>query len=264
MAEQLKDTVDKVADKLQGASMQQSPDAPIGAFPEEPQTEQVGTTEPDVDMGESKAVEGEAEAEDTPKIFMVCVDGSPNCEAALKSAIKWMKEADALVIVNSPEVFQPRVLLPSWGDRSEVNKKIIERGQETCDHYVDVAKTQVSRVSSRVLVNCQVSPKQALVDYADANNVHTIFVGTRGLGYVRSFFIGSFSRFLVQNAHCNVMVVKPTEPEEGAGPEEEGTAKEAQQALAAEGAAIDERAAGTQGAPAATIPDPVAQATTLP
>ena len=71
MAEQLKDTVDKVADKLQGASMQQSPDAPIGAFPEEPQTEQVGTTEPDVDMGESKAVEGEAEAEDTPKIFMV-------------------------------------------------------------------------------------------------------------------------------------------------------------------------------------------------
>lgn len=174
--------------------------------PEEPEDEK---------SAEEKAAQIQASNE--PKKFMVCVDASPNCESAFKSAVSWMKEKDELVIVNAPEVYQPRVLLPAWGDRADVNKKIVERGQEICDYYVKRGQeAKVANVYCRVLVNFKVSPKQAVVDFADENNIHTIFVGTRGLGYVRTFFVGGFSRFLVQNAHCNVMVVKP-KAEDGEG-----------------------------------------------
>lgn len=148
--------------------------------------------------------------EQKPKKFMVCVDGSDNSMSALFAAIKWKKDCDHLGIVNAPEIYQPRKFFPEWADRQLVNKKMIEGAEEILAHFVKVAQDEgISNVSSCVVVSDKgASPKQAIVDLAGADGIHTVFIGTRGLSAARTFFVGSFSRFVAQQAPCNVMVVK--------------------------------------------------------
>uniref|UniRef100_A0A6B2LGF2 UspA domain-containing protein n=1 Tax=Arcella intermedia TaxID=1963864 RepID=A0A6B2LGF2_9EUKA len=46
-------------------------------------------------------------------------------------------------------------------------------------------------------------------------NIRTVVTGRRAMGDLKRFFVGSTSRYLVENAECNVVVVKcPVGPEE--------------------------------------------------
>jgi nucleotide-binding universal stress UspA family protein len=63
-------------------------------------------------------------------------------------------------------------------------------------------------------VECEVTtligsnPSRALVRTAERENFDLIVVGSRGLGNVASFLLGSVSRQVVTKASCNVLVVK--------------------------------------------------------
>lgn len=63
-------------------------------------------------------------------------------------------------------------------------------------------------------VECEVStligsnPSRALVNTAERENFDLIVVGSRGLGNVVSFLLGSVSRQVVAKAKCDVLVVK--------------------------------------------------------
>lgn len=52
------------------------------------------------------------------------------------------------------------------------------------------------------------NPSRALVDMAKNESFDLIVVGSRGLGSVTSFLLGSTSKTVVSNAHCDVLVVK--------------------------------------------------------
>lgn len=52
------------------------------------------------------------------------------------------------------------------------------------------------------------NPSRALVDVAKNESFDLIVVGSRGLGSVTSFLLGSTSKRVVSNAHCDVLVVK--------------------------------------------------------
>lgn len=52
------------------------------------------------------------------------------------------------------------------------------------------------------------NPSRALVDVAKNESFDLIVVGSRGLGSVTSFLLGSTSKTVVSNAHCDVLVVK--------------------------------------------------------
>lgn len=62
-------------------------------------------------------------------------------------------------------------------------------------------------LSLSLLLLCAVkSAKAAAVEYAEQNHVDLIVVGTRGLGAVKSFFVGSFSQYILANPKCDVLL----------------------------------------------------------
>jgi nucleotide-binding universal stress UspA family protein len=52
------------------------------------------------------------------------------------------------------------------------------------------------------------NPAEVLEDTAKKENFELIVIGSRGLGNTMSMLLGSVSRHVVSNAHCNVLVVK--------------------------------------------------------
>lgn len=52
-------------------------------------------------------------------------------------------------------------------------------------------------------------PGQSIVDAAAAEQVDLVVVGSHGRGAVGRLFIGSVSEFVVRNAPCPVLVVRP-------------------------------------------------------
>ncbi len=52
------------------------------------------------------------------------------------------------------------------------------------------------------------NPSRALVDTAKTEDFDLIVVGSRGLGSAASFLLGSISKKVAADAHCDVLVVK--------------------------------------------------------
>lgn len=52
------------------------------------------------------------------------------------------------------------------------------------------------------------SPAVVILEFANAQNVDLIVMGSRGLGVVKGVLLGSVSQHLVEQAKCPVMVVK--------------------------------------------------------
>ncbi|HYB03968.1 MAG TPA: universal stress protein [Nitrososphaerales archaeon] len=52
------------------------------------------------------------------------------------------------------------------------------------------------------------SPVKMILEYAEAEGVDLIVVGTRGLGGFSKLLLGSVSSGLVSHAYCNVLIVK--------------------------------------------------------
>ena len=52
------------------------------------------------------------------------------------------------------------------------------------------------------------NPAEALLTIAKEENIALIVVGNRGLGSTLSLLLGSVSKQIVANSHCNVLVIK--------------------------------------------------------
>ena len=52
------------------------------------------------------------------------------------------------------------------------------------------------------------SPAVVILDFAAANDIELIIMGSRGLGIVKGVLLGSVSQYIVEQAKCPVLVVK--------------------------------------------------------
>eukprot|EP00808_Paulinella_micropora_P002444 g20772.t1 len=145
-----------------------------------------------------------------PNVSMVLVDGSLQGRQAFESAMKHKEKGEVLHIVHAVEtvrpgpVEEPREVL--FFD--QLNESIKKRATGLLKGYSDMAQERGASPCKVALLEDD-SPKDAVLRYAEEQKVGTIFVGTRGLGPVKAFFLGSFSQYVVQHAHCNVLVSKP-------------------------------------------------------
>ena len=62
-----------------------------------------------------------------------------------------------------------------------------------------------SRRRSRVEVG---NPSEVICDVADEEQSNLIVMGSRGFGTFRSMLVGSVSHYVLQQAHCPVLIVK--------------------------------------------------------
>ena len=56
-------------------------------------------------------------------------------------------------------------------------------------------------------------PGEMLVEVARKKDADVIVMGTRGMGKLARTFLGSVSNYVLNHAHCPVLVVRPTKEE---------------------------------------------------
>jgi nucleotide-binding universal stress UspA family protein len=139
--------------------------------------------------------------------ILLAYDGSKASNKAFDRAIELVQATpDATLTVihafDFPRVFIGEGLAPI---PASVNKE-----------YYDLAEQTVEEVKKRLVeagVNgdaqlIQGSPSQIILEYAKEKGSDIIIIGSRGLGGIREFVLGSVSHNVVQNAKIPVLVVK--------------------------------------------------------
>jgi nucleotide-binding universal stress UspA family protein len=121
--------------------------------------------------------------------ILVGIDGSDHSKGALIEAKKVAKNFSGFVKV---------INVYGQGMDKEA-KKVLEEAEQ----YLKKEKIEHSLES--ILGS---NPSRALINVAKHEDFDLIVVGSRGLGSVASFLLGSVSRQVVSKAHCDVLVVK--------------------------------------------------------
>ena len=81
--------------------------------------------------------------------------------------------------------------------------------------YYEYAQKTVREVEEKIadlpgakVTMLQGPPAKAIIDYADEINCDLIVIGSRGLGGIREFVLGSVSHNVVQHAKVPILVIK--------------------------------------------------------
>jgi nucleotide-binding universal stress UspA family protein len=144
--------------------------------------------------------------------ILVAVDGSKSASKAAKTAVKLAKRNAANLIVVSV-VQRPSYLFApvsggvtpmAFGDYYGYAKKDAEKW---VNEVVALAEGRGIGVRGLVLKGSH-SVVQSITDYAKAEDVDLIVLGTRGLGGFDRLLLGSVSNGVVTHAHCSVLVVR--------------------------------------------------------
>ncbi|MBB3113847.1 nucleotide-binding universal stress UspA family protein [Paenibacillus phyllosphaerae] len=137
---------------------------------------------------------------------VVAFDGSVQSWKALEYAVHLAEngQAESLSVVHvysfpylavpDAVVYAPAELQKEMYDQASV---LIDEAAKRIEHLPN-ARTELM----------QGSPAQSLLEYADKHQASLIVIGSRGLGGIREFMMGSVSHNVVQHSAVPVLVVK--------------------------------------------------------
>ena len=89
---------------------------------------------------------------------------------------------------------------------TNILEKLREGVQETVKKIE--AQAESAKAKLKVVVEESPSPADAIVKYAEKNDVDLIVIGSKGAGAIERFLIGSVSSQVVTHSPCSVLVVK--------------------------------------------------------
>ena len=135
--------------------------------------------------------------------ILVAIDGSPASEKALEAAVDLAEHYQAeLVAIGVAEV--PEVV----GMLDEVDE--LRRGAEA--HFRRIGEAAVEFARSRGLslrsVVVRGHAADAIVRFAQSEEVSLVVIGQHGHSRIARFFLGSTSDRVSEHSHCSVLIVK--------------------------------------------------------
>lgn len=147
--------------------------------------------------------------------LLVAVDGSMGSRRAARVAVELAEEFNSRLLVLNvvtrtfPHVFPVYVMVPPIPQKEldDYYAYVKKAATAIVDDTVSLAKERGVEVRREVLVTSS-SAVQGITEYAAAERVDLIVMGTRGLGGFRKMLIGSVSSGVVTHAHCPVLVVR--------------------------------------------------------
>jgi len=135
--------------------------------------------------------------------ILVPVDGSDPSEKALNYALNMAEKHDAKVEILT--VVDEVKMAPDWA--REYSEKLREQGEETLASTFSKAVKQKPNIKiSKCLAEGYAS--EEILKRAENGHHDLIVMGSRGMGLVRSLFLGSVSTRVVNQAEIPVMIVK--------------------------------------------------------
>ena len=133
---------------------------------------------------------------------------------AFEAACRIMKKSDELIIITVVE----EALSSDWADpdiamfMAEGMIKINEGLERDAKQLLDsLSKLCMQRGLKHRLLQLKSDSRTAILKTAEDEKVDLIVVGSRGLGAIKRFLLGSVSDHIVRYANCPVLVVRQGE-----------------------------------------------------
>jgi nucleotide-binding universal stress UspA family protein len=146
-------------------------------------------------------------------MILICYDGSDDAKAAIAQAgalfagqpatvlTVWERLTDRLS--RSPAALG---MVAGLGDTTEADEATRAGAEETAEEGAGLARQAGLEASARI-VERGLSIADAILREADRANASAVVLGSRGLGGVGSFVLGSVSHAVVQHADRSVVVI---------------------------------------------------------
>lgn len=127
--------------------------------------------------------------------ILVCVDGSEGAVNALKYGVQLAEKMGSTVTLLN--VQEKKMFEYSPDVVKDLGKKILSKAVET------IRETKL-KINERLEVGV---PSDVIVEVAEKSNHDLIIMGSRGLGKVKRFLLGSVSEDVSHKSKCSVLIV---------------------------------------------------------
>ncbi len=147
------------------------------------------------------------------KIFLA-TDGSEFADAAVDEIARWHYPADSEVrVISVVKLPQTMTTDPMGGFDSTIYDEIQEYALGVARAAVEkaAAKLRADEGSRQIKVTTKVisgSPKEVILEEAEAFGADLIVVGSHGYGMLERFLLGSVSQAVALHAKCSVRIVR--------------------------------------------------------
>ncbi|KAG9305487.1 hypothetical protein G9A89_006457 [Geosiphon pyriformis] len=86
-------------------------------------------------------------------------------------------------------------------------KEIEKKTQDSLDEYLQ--KLKAANIAAKVeIIKSKTDTRNIILDYTQKEKADILIMGSRDLSTWKRLFVGSFSDYCQQNAHCPVLIVK--------------------------------------------------------
>eukprot|EP00161_Ancyromonas_sigmoides_P001503 TRINITY_DN11272_c0_g1_i2.p1 TRINITY_DN11272_c0_g1~~TRINITY_DN11272_c0_g1_i2.p1 ORF type:complete len:165 (-),score=81.40 TRINITY_DN11272_c0_g1_i2:57-551(-) len=145
----------------------------------------------------------------------VCVDGSTHARRAFDTAVRSVDAAhDELHLIVAVQhenssgldtAFDDGIILENPAERNHAMDK---RADALVAAYEKLAtEAGIKHVAGHV-IRSDGDAQDEVVNSLKENEITHVFVGSRGLGAIKRFFLGSFSTYLTHHSPCTVTIVR--------------------------------------------------------
>ena len=138
--------------------------------------------------------------------ILVAYDGSEAAEKALKQAIHLVGNASGNRITVAYVRYRSMIAVEglAWAVPGDYE----ERLRQYEDTMLEKAAAAIAHIAYASTVILTGSPAAALLEYADTHACDLIVMGSRGLGAIKEWMLGSVSHHVVQQSKVPVLIVK--------------------------------------------------------
>ena len=149
--------------------------------------------------------------------MIVCADGSDTSKKAIRRAA-WMNELTPEAEITVICVYEDTQIPPHYGNISrdgvrvepegiplDIDEVYIKQKEKVLKEAVDILREMGTACSTRLLYG---EAAKTIVTYAQENECDLLIIGSKGRSRVEKIVTGSVSGPVVQEAPCDVLVVK--------------------------------------------------------
>lgn len=134
--------------------------------------------------------------------ILVCCDGSKYSVKAINVACDLAKKYNSeLVLIHVVDRTKKSDILAG----TEYTRILRKYAQETLERALKIVKTQGMTPN---VVTKEGNVAEEIIKYSKASKIDLILVGSKGLGAVLRFLLGSVSSKIADHALCSVLIVK--------------------------------------------------------
>lgn len=143
------------------------------------------------------------------KKILVPLDGSDRATKALSHAVELAKKLGSKVtLINVVPSLPPYVntAVDRLGQAQQaIIDELMRNGKEMLEQYVSSISDKTIEVDTFIVMG---QPADEILEKARAENYELIVIGSRGLGEIKGYIMGSVSNRVSRHASCPVLIIR--------------------------------------------------------